>query len=77
MKRYVLELCRDLQRRKPGKKDYLEIMLFRYSVGQLSELETIKSMVGYFECEDLKEYDEKTKRILRQGAAVFPARDCL
>ena len=61
MKRYVTELCRDLQRRKPEKRDYLGIMLFRHSVGQLSELETIKSMVRHFECEDLKEYDEKTK----------------
>ena len=61
MKRYVLELCRDLQRRKPEKKDFLEIMFFRYNVGQLADMETVKNMIAYFESEDLQEYDSKTK----------------
>lgn len=62
MKRHVLELCRDLQRQKPGKKDFLETMLFRCSIGQVTETETIKNMITYYESEDLQEYDSKTQR---------------
>ena len=52
MKRYVLELCRDLQRRKPEEKNFLGIILFRYSVGQLTEIEAIKKMIALYEGED-------------------------